>query len=74
MTLPTVVIGAGPAGLAAAWRLGRADEPVVLIERESQVGGLSRPFELSGTHFDVGPHVFKPRTQVASSMRSNVFS
>ncbi|MEE2664437.1 MAG: FAD-dependent oxidoreductase [Myxococcota bacterium] len=68
MTSPTVVIGAGPAGLAAAWRLGRAAKPVVLIERDPQVGGLSRPLELSGTRFDVGAHVFKPRTQAVADL------
>jgi len=68
MTSTTVVIGAGPAGLAAAWRLCGAEKPVVLLEREPLVGGLSRPLELSGTRFDVGAHVFKPRTQAVADL------
>lgn len=68
VTSPIVVIGAGPAGLAAAWRLARAEQPVVLLERESRVGGLSRELELSGCHFDVGPHVFKPRVQEVADL------
>ncbi|MEE3330736.1 MAG: FAD-dependent oxidoreductase [Myxococcota bacterium] len=57
-----VILGAGAAGLAAAWRLAEANVQTVVIERESSAGGLCRGSQLSGASFDIGPHVFKPRT------------
>jgi UDP-galactopyranose mutase len=50
-----VVIGAGPAGLSAAYHLGG---DYVVLEREAELGGLCRSFELGGTVFDYGGHAF----------------
>ncbi|MCK9248851.1 MAG: FAD-dependent oxidoreductase [Solirubrobacteraceae bacterium] len=36
---PTFVVGAGPSGLAAAWRLRRHGRPVVVLEQRDRVGG-----------------------------------
>jgi protoporphyrinogen/coproporphyrinogen III oxidase len=36
---PVFVVGAGPSGLAAAWRLHRAGRPVVVLEAHDRVGG-----------------------------------
>ncbi|MEU7002071.1 FAD-dependent oxidoreductase [Nonomuraea sp. NPDC046570] len=36
-----VILGAGPAGLAAAWRAARLGLSVTVLERASAVGGLS---------------------------------
>lgn len=52
------VIGAGPAGLAAAYRLQMAGVDVDLYESQSSVGGLCRSFELWGHTVDLGPHRF----------------
>lgn len=52
------VIGAGPAGLTAAFVLARAGLPVTVYEASGQVGGLARSFELWGQTVDVGPHRF----------------
>ncbi len=53
-----VVIGAGPAGLAAAHRLKAAGVDVDLYEAQGQVGGLCRSFSLWGHIVDLGPHRF----------------
>jgi len=58
----TLVLGAGPAGLAAAWEVAKAARSVVIVEREERAGGLCRSFELQGCVFDVGPHLFKARS------------
>ncbi len=55
---PVIIIGAGPSGLAAAYELSKNNVPVVVIERLSQVGGLSRTIHRNKTRFDVGPHRF----------------
>jgi len=51
-----VVIGAGPAGLAAAWSLVRAGESPLVLEAAQDVGGLSASFDLHGFRADFGPH------------------
>jgi monoamine oxidase len=42
MDITVAVIGAGLAGLAAAWRLTQAGIRVVLLERNAYVGGRTR--------------------------------
>jgi protoporphyrinogen oxidase len=53
-----VVLGAGVAGLSAAWKLSEAGVPVTVLERDSKVGGLSRTIEYKGFLFDYSAHRF----------------
>jgi len=53
---PIVVIGAGPAGLAAAYELSKRRQDVVCLEADIQVGGISRTVEYRGFRFDIGGH------------------
>lgn len=53
-----VVLGAGPAGLAAAWELAEAGVPVEVIDKEPVVGGMSSSFERAGCILDYGTHGF----------------
>lgn len=50
----TAVIGAGPAGLAAAWELSRAGRRVTLLESRTEPGGRMRTESLDGSSADVG--------------------
>jgi protoporphyrinogen oxidase len=53
------VIGAGPAGLTAAYLLAKANHPVVVFEGDAKyVGGISRTESYKGYHFDIGGHRF----------------
>ena len=53
------VIGAGPAGLTAAYCLTKEDRSVVVIERDPvYVGGISRTVGYKGFLFDIGGHRF----------------
>src|SRR3954447_22993748 len=54
-----VVIGAGPAGLTAAYILAtRYGIESTILEADSQVGGISRTVERDGWRFDIGGHRF----------------
>lgn len=53
-----VIIGAGPAGLAAAHAAGQRGLPCLVVEKSRQVGGLSRTVEHRAFRFDIGPHRF----------------
>ncbi|MBI3551239.1 MAG: FAD-dependent oxidoreductase [Elusimicrobia bacterium] len=55
---PTVVLGAGCAGLAAAWRLQSRGRRVVLIEAEDHAGGLAGGIRIRGNVYEYGPHIF----------------
>src|SRR6476620_5131600 len=53
------IIGAGPAGLTAAYQLTKAGYSVIVIEKDPvYVGGISRTVEHNGFRFDIGGHRF----------------
>ncbi len=53
------IIGAGPAGLTAAYLLTKAGKRVTVIEKDPvYVGGISRTVEHQGFRFDIGGHRF----------------
>ena len=41
MTYDVIIIGAGPAGLTAAYELSKSKKKVVVLEKKNQVGGLA---------------------------------
>ncbi|HEV2593643.1 MAG TPA: NAD(P)/FAD-dependent oxidoreductase [Sphingomicrobium sp.] len=54
-----VIIGAGPAGLTAAYQLTKAGYGVIVLEKDpTYVGGISRTVEHDGFRFDIGGHRF----------------
>jgi len=53
-----VVIGAGPAGLTAAYQLVKREVPVTVLEGDAMVGGISRTAKREGWRFDIGGHRF----------------
>ncbi|MGH8867586.1 MAG: FAD-dependent oxidoreductase [Actinomycetes bacterium] len=57
-----VVLGAGPAGLAAAWRAARNGLAVTLLERGHRVGGMAGSIEVAGQSVDLGSHRLHPAT------------
>ena len=65
---PYVVIGAGPAGLTAAYELLLRDAPVVVIEADDVVGGISRTVERDGWRFDLGGHRFFTKVQAVEKL------
>lgn len=55
--LNVAVIGAGPAGLTAAFALARGGADVDVFEASGNVGGIARSVSLWGHRIDVGPHI-----------------
>ncbi len=53
-----VVLGAGPAGLTAAYALAQRGRHVIVLEAEDQVGGLAKTVVQDGYRFDLGGHRF----------------
>jgi protoporphyrinogen oxidase len=62
-TPDVVIIGAGPAGLTAAYQLGKRGVAVTVLEGTDQVGGISRTVERDGWRFDIGGHRFFTKVQ-----------
>jgi protoporphyrinogen oxidase len=55
---PTVILGAGPAGLTAGYLLTKRGLPVIVLEAEDQVGGIAKTAVRDGYRFDLGGHRF----------------
>ena len=55
-----IIIGAGPAGLTAAYELlnRSKDFQVVVLEETEAIGGISRTVSFQGNRMDIGGHRF----------------
>lgn len=53
-----LILGGGPAGLTAGWKLAIQGIQVVVLEADEQVGGLSKTVRRNGFSFDLGGHRF----------------
>src|SRR5438270_1576435 len=59
MKTTVAIIGAGPAGLTAAYLLSKNKADVLVLEADPvYVGGISRTVRYKGFHFDIGGHRF----------------
>jgi protoporphyrinogen oxidase len=64
----TIVIGAGPAGLTAAYLLSKAKHQVTVLEADMLVGGISRTAQYRGFRFDIGGHRFFTKLQPVAEL------
>ena len=55
-----VIIGAGPAGLTAAYELLKDNKEyeVIILEESNQIGGISKTISYKGNRMDIGGHRF----------------
>ncbi len=69
-----VIIGAGPAGLTAAYELCKAGVESVVLEKDNIVGGISRTVNYKGYHFDIGGHRFFTKVKAVDEMWREVLA
>lgn len=67
-----IVIGAGPAGLTAAYELCKAGVESVVVEKDTVVGGLARTVDFNGYLFDIGGHRFFTKVKAVEEMWNEV--
>jgi protoporphyrinogen oxidase len=66
-------MGAGPAGLTAAYELMKHDVPVTVVESDTrQVGGLAKTVEHNGYRFDIGGHRFFSKNQEVEDLWTEI--
>jgi protoporphyrinogen oxidase len=58
-----VVLGAGPAGVGAAYRAARDGHRVILVERAGHVGGAAASHTVAGVRVDLGSHRLHPTVE-----------
>ena len=63
-----VIIGAGPAGLTAAYQFGKHGVVTTVVEATSDIGGISRTVVRNGWRFDIGGHRFFTKVPAVSSL------
>jgi protoporphyrinogen oxidase/predicted dehydrogenase len=62
-SIGTAILGGGPAGLTAAYILGRRGRPGAVFEADGSVGGIAKTIEFNGYRFDLGGHRFFTKLQ-----------
>jgi len=68
--LPLLIIGAGVAGLSAAWRLDRAGfKDYLILDLEDQVGGNARHGQNGVSAYPLGAHYLPLPTREATAVR-----
>src|SRR5215813_11365241 len=63
-----VIIGAGPAGLTAAYQLCKLEISSVVLEKDTVVGGIARTVRHEGCYFDIGGHRFFTKVKVVEDL------
>lgn len=68
-TVDAVCIGAGPAGLTAAYLLAKEGKFVLVLEKDPDyVGGISRTVKYKGFGFDIGGHRFFSKSDEVNAL------
>ncbi len=69
-----VIVGAGPAGLTAAYKLlEKTDIIPVIYEQTSDIGGISKTVNYKGNRIDIGGHRFFSKSDTVMQFWQNIF-
>jgi len=64
MSKKAIIIGAGPAGLTAAYELlKRTDIKPIILEKSGDIGGISKTINYKGNRMDIGGHRFFSKSE-----------
>ena len=64
-----IIIGAGPAGLTAAYELlKKSDITPIILEASDAIGGISQTIEYKGNHIDIGGHRFFSKSKEVTDL------
>ena len=73
MKRTVAIIGAGPAGLTAAYLLSKNEVDVTVLEADPvYVGGISRTATYKGFHFDIGGHRFFSKSKAVEDLWTEI--
>ena len=73
MKTTVAIIGAGPAGLTAAYLLSKNEVDVTVLEADPvYVGGISRTATYKGFHFDIGGHRFFSKSKAVEDLWTEI--
>ena len=73
MKTNVAIIGAGPAGLTAAYLLSKNKVPVTVLEADPvYVGGISKTATYKGFHFDIGGHRFFSKSKAVEDFWTEI--
>src|SRR4051812_18577843 len=73
MKTNVAIIGAGPAGLTAAYLLSKNEVDVTVLEADPvYVGGISRTATYKGFHFDIGGHRFFSKSKAVEDFWTEI--
>src|SRR3989449_11093275 len=73
MKSTVAIIGAGPAGLTAAYLLSKNKVDVTVLEADPvYVGGISRTSTYKGFHFDIGGHRFFSKSKAVEDLWTEI--
>jgi protoporphyrinogen oxidase len=67
-----LICGAGPAGLTAGYLLAQRGYQALVLEADSQVGGLARTVQYKDFRFDIGGHRFFTKIPEVAAMWDEV--
>lgn len=73
MTKTAIIIGAGPAGLTAAYEfLIKTNIKPIVLEKSNDIGGISKTVIYKGNRIDIGGHRFFSKSEVVMKWWQNI--